>query len=109
MKTTKRIEPLADKFVKIYESPDPEGIYCYSPGIAKASDGRLIATLDLSGPKIMELDGPKEKIEGGKFWQGKVFTSDDDGETWTHRVNFPYMHARPFISGESIYVLGQAD
>lgn len=109
MKTTRRIEPLASDFVKVFESPDPEGIYCYSPGIAKANGGRLVATLDLSGPRIMELDGPKEKIEGGRYWQGKVYTSDDGGNTWDHRVNFPYMHARPFISGESLYVLGQAD
>jgi hypothetical protein len=41
--------------------------------------------------------------------QGKVFTSDDHGKSWNHRVNFPFMHARPFVSGQSVYVLGQAN
>lgn len=104
-----RIKPLASDFVKVYESQYPSELYCYSPGICKASNGRLVATLDLSGPKITEIGGPVKKIEGGKLWQGKVFTSDDGGKTWQHRTDFPYMHARPFVAGNSIYVLGQAD
>ena len=39
---------------------------------------------------------------------GKVFTSDDGGKTWTHRTDFPFLHARPFAAGKSLYVLGQA-
>ena len=39
---------------------------------------------------------------------GKVFTSDDRGHTWLHRVDFPFLHARPFQAGPSLYVLGHA-
>src|SRR5262249_50849810 len=26
--------------------------------------------------------------------------------TWTHRMDFSFMHARPFVAGHSVYVLG---
>jgi len=96
---------LADKFVKIYESPDPKQVYCYSPGIARCPTGRLIATMDQGGPGVGKLPGVKRK-RGRWLWRGKVFTSDDHGKTWVHRVDFPFMHARPFVAGNSVYVLG---
>lgn len=52
------------------------------------------------------LPGPARKIEGGGWWIGKVWTSDDQGRTWTHKTDFPFMHARPFVAGKSLYVLG---
>ena len=33
------VRPLAQKFVTVYESPDPAGIYCYTPGLARLDDG----------------------------------------------------------------------
>ncbi len=100
-----RVRPLADKFVKIYESPNPKEVYCYSPGIARCPTGRLIATMDLGGPGVGKLPGIKRK-HGRWLWRGKVFSSDDHGKTWVHRVDFPFMHARPFVAGDSVYVLG---
>ncbi|MBB6674728.1 sialidase family protein [Cohnella nanjingensis] len=87
------MELLADDFVKVYESADPTRISCYSPGLARLPSGRLVATLDLGGPGV----------EKG---YGKVFTSDDRGATWTFRTDFPYVHARPFVAGKFLYVLG---
>lgn len=104
-----RFQVVGEDFVKVYESPDPENLYVYSPGIAVSPSGRIVATLDITGPAIDQMPGPKDTIEWGKVWQGKVFTSDDKGKTWTHRVDFPFMHARPFYAGESLYVLGHAD
>jgi hypothetical protein len=107
--STYGVRPISEDFVKVYESPDPAKIYAYSPGIACLPSGRLIATLDISGPGMDDIPGPKAIIEWGRVWQGKVFTSDDKGDTWTHRVDFPFMHARPFVAGKRVYVLGQAD
>jgi hypothetical protein len=101
-----KIRPLADEYVKVFESPDPASIFCYSPGITCADNGRLIASLDLGGPGVAELEGPKQRIENGKYWLGKLFTSDDQGKSWVHRTDFPFMHARPFKAGASLYVLG---
>jgi hypothetical protein len=103
------IHPLADDFVTLHESPDPQRLFAYSPGIARLANGRLVATIDLGGPGAAELPEPKyQRGEMGWSWQGKVFTSDDGGTTWTHRTDFPFMHARPFSAGKSLYVLGHA-
>ena len=100
--------PLADEFVLLYESPDPARVYCHTPGLCLLPGGRLVATLDLGGPGVASLPGPKCQHLGG-CWQGRVFTSDDRGRTWQQRTGFPFLHARPFVAGGSVYVLGQAD
>ena len=104
----KKITPLADDYVRIFESPYPKDVYTYSPGIAVLESGRIVATLDMGGAGMDKMDGPKG-IRYGSPVQGKVFISDDKGETWKHTVDFPYHHARPFAAGKSLYVLGQAE
>ncbi len=101
-----KIEPLADAYSTVFESPDPDRLYCFSPGIAVSPSGRLIATLDLGGPGIDRVEGPQGLSNRGKRVQGRVLVSDDRGKTWTHRLSFPFMHARPFYAGGSLYVLG---
>lgn len=102
------VRPLANEHVVVYESPDPKTIYCYSPGLMRCQSGRLVATMDLGGPGVAKLPGPKHGSKArGRSWQGKVFTSDDRGSTWTHRADYPFLHARPFAAGRAIYVLGQ--
>ena len=101
--------PLAQEYTVLYTSPDYEGLHCYSPGIARCRNGRLIASIDLGGPAVADMPGLKyESGERQWAWQGKVFTSDDHGNTWKHRSDFPFMHARPFVAGDAVYVLGHA-
>jgi len=103
------MHPLADDFVTLYESPDPQRLFCYSPGIVRLPSGRLVATLDLGGPGATDMPEPKyQRGEMGWSWQGQIHTSDDRGQTWTHRADFPFMHARPFAAGNSLYILGHA-
>ena len=105
--TMNAIRPLANDFVKVFESPDPANVYCFSPGIARCPSGRLVATLDLGGPGVRNFPGVKtERGDFGLPSQGKIFTSDDHGKTWVHRADFPFIHARPFVAGKSLYVLG---
>jgi hypothetical protein len=100
---------LANEYVTVYESPDPQRIYAYTPGIVRLESGRLVATMDCGGPGVRDLPGVKGlRGEGSGAWQGLVFTSDDRGQTWTRRGVFPFMHARPFVAGRSLYVLGHA-
>ena len=101
------VRPLAQSHVVVFRSPDPGRVFCYTPGICQLESGRLIATLDLGGPGVAELSGMKasECTEGGS-WQGKILTSDDGGATWTYRTDFAGMHARPFVAGDSLYVIG---
>ncbi|MCC2685589.1 MAG: exo-alpha-sialidase, partial [Paenibacillaceae bacterium] len=104
-----KVKLLADDYVKIYESPDPDNVYTYSPGIAVLASGRLVATMDMSGPGMDKVAGPKQVIEHGSLWFGKVFVSDDGGRTWAHKTDFPFMHARPFVAGGRLYVLGHCN
>jgi hypothetical protein len=117
MRSTNQGRELAPDYVTLFESPDPQRIFGYSPGIARldggrlvaTTGGRLIATIDVGGPGAAELRGPKyHDTTHDSFWQGRVYTSDDGGRTWSHRADFPFMHARPFAAGDAVYVLGQA-
>jgi hypothetical protein len=102
------IRPLADGFVTVFKSPDPKQIYAYSPGIARLDGGRLVATLDLGGPGMKDWPEPKG-LRYGQPIQTKIFTSDDAGNSWTHRADAPFKMARPFTAGKSLYVLGLAE
>ena len=102
------VRPLAQDHVVVYESPDPARIYCYTPAVACLGGGRLVATLDLGGPGVSDLPGPKGRRVATAIVQGKIFVSDNGGQTWAHRADFPFFHATPFVAGGSLYVLGQA-
>ena len=98
---------LANEFVTLYESPDPARIFAYSPGLARLPSGRLVATMDQGGPGVIDLPGPKGlRGEGKNAWQGRIWTSDDGGQQWEARALFPFMHARPLVAGDAVYVLG---
>ena len=99
--------PLADDYEVVFESADPHRCYSYSPGILSLPSGRLVATLDLGGPGVEDLPGPKG-VRYGNTVQGKVFTSDDSGATWSHRLDFPFMMARPFEFEGVLYLIGVA-
>ena len=92
-----RIRPLADDFVTICRSPDPKTVYCYTPGICRLDSGRLVVTCDFGG-KGVKKDDPA----------GRVFVSDDHGATWRQTSTFPMHHARPFVAGNRLYVLGHS-
>jgi hypothetical protein len=99
--------PLAQQHVRVYESPDPQRLHCYSPGICRLPSGRLVATFDLSGPGMDAVHGPTGQ-DGGRRWQGRIALSDDHGLTWRGAGSFPFLHARPFAAGRSLYILGHA-
>jgi len=104
-----RVPLLADEYVTVFESPDPEVIYAGSPGITCLASGRLVATLGLRGPGLTQIPGNVGRRRGigrDSFWQGRVYTSDDRGSSWVLRTTFPFLHARPFVAGNSLYVLG---
>jgi hypothetical protein len=100
---------LAPEFSLLYESPDAASIHCYTPGLARSSQGRLIATFDLGGEGVRRLPGVKAaRASGTRFGMGKIYVSDDGGASWSARASFPFWHARPFFAAGTLYLLGQA-
>jgi len=95
------VRPLAQDHVAIFESPQPDKVYLYSPGMERCPDGRLIATFDLGGREsrpIIQADPNLAK--------GMIYTSDDHGQTWTRRGTSTMHFMRPFVAGDAVYVLG---
>ncbi len=103
-----KVRPVADNFVKIAESKNPDSVYCYTPGITRLRNGRLIVTMEFGGPGVNSFPGDKLVLSHrNAASQGQIFTSDDAGKSWTWRGTFPFGHARPFVAGESVYILGR--
>lgn len=102
-----KVVSLADRYTTLYTSPDPQNVYTGSPSIEVCPDGTIVASMDLFGPGVKALPGAKgDRPFPRQTMQGKVFTSDDGGSTWTFRTDFPFMHARLFTAGETLYLIG---
>jgi hypothetical protein len=59
--------------------------------------------MNLRGPGLAHLSDIRR---GEWIWSSRIYSSDDNGRTWAHRGNFPMNHARPFVAGDSLYILG---
>ena len=92
----------------LLESPDPQRIFTCSPGIVRLASGRLVVADGLRGGDGDDIPQPKYCPRPGQFWQGKVLTSDDRGGSWQPRGDYAIMHARPFVAGDALYILGHA-
>ncbi|ESY65908.1 MULTISPECIES: hypothetical protein [Mesorhizobium] len=100
---------MADEFDIVYRSERPQDLFCYTPGIVVTASRRVVATFDLGGDGVRHLLGPKGSRAGGtRFGMGKVYVSDNGGSVWAERYTFPFWHARPFIAGGRLYILGHA-
>ena len=91
---------LAQDYVIVGESPDPESVYLGSPGITRLDSGRLIATYEY-------FDRNEMKLKPGEF-EGNclINTSDDHGKTWDHRANLTVKWPTPFAVSETLYIVG---
>lgn len=96
MKTTKSV---------VCRSQDPDGFFCWSPGILVLPTGRIICTMDHGGPHVANLSGPIG-YHYNRMVQGRVLISDDHGITWQHVHSFPFWQARPFRTPNGIYAIG---
>ena len=82
------MKELANNYKVAYRSPNPEKDFAYSPAILVLKNGRYIMSLDIS-----------DKC-------GKIYISDDKGETWQLKREELFAHASLFLDGERIYLLG---
>ena len=98
---------IADEQI-LYHSPDPKGLYCYTPWICHGFGERLFVSYDLAGPGLSKLSGPKSDHGDYGSNQCQILYSDDHGKTWTLCGKQPMLHARVFTAGKSLYILGQS-
>lgn len=99
---------IASKETMVYKSVRPWDIYCYTPGITITSTGRLVLTIDLGGKGVTELYNHISFGRTKRQGIGKIFISDDQGETWQEGADFLFWHSRPFCIGKDIYIIGNA-
>lgn len=94
------MKALANNFISVMSSPDPENIWTCSPGLCVSPvSGRIIATGGFRAQSSVSLP------DGFKLG-GRVFCSDDKGITWKCKHLFSFKHARPFYVGNTLYIIG---
>lgn len=89
------IRPLANDFVAVGESSDPQDIPLYTPSILALPGGRLVSAYERGGP-----------ARANNAAYAFIQTSDDHGKTWTPRGALRMTHARLFTAGKSLYYFG---
>ena len=94
----------------IVESPAPDSVFLYTPGIVEGYDGRLVVAVDYGGPGTSVLDGPRSDF--GDYKSGnqiRILLSDDNGKSWkTTPSRIPMMHEILFKAGKSLYMIGHS-
>lgn len=99
------LAPAAD----VFTSPDPEGVLLGHPSIVALPGGRILVSVDLSGPGVAHLHGLKGRDPRTGHWlHGKVLVSADKGKTWVAKADVPFHHAQLFRIGGAVYLLGLA-
>ena len=102
-----KVIPLDPNPVLVHTSPDPAGVFHANPSLLALSSGRLLAAIHLHGPGLVKQAGAKgHQFRLNHLLLGKIFSSNDKGETWQFRSDFPFAFARLFRDGESVYALG---
>ena len=96
--------------VVIAESPAPDSVFLYTPGIVDGFDGRLIVSVDYGGPGTSVLDGSRSDF--GDYKSGnqiRILLSDNEGKTWRETsARIPMMHEILFKAGKSLYMIGHS-
>ena len=101
---------IADERI-LFESPNPENVFCYSPGICNGFNNRLLVCFDLGGAGVASLGGALSRAgDWGLGNQLRVMYSDDNGETWLEsKTTLPMYHSVMFKSGNALYIIGVDD
>ena len=88
---------LAQEYLVLAQSPDPEKVYSGSPSLAQLPSGRLVASYEWFRPKPL-----KEQVPN----QMEILASDDGGETWRRIAALDVIWPSFFVVGDVLYVIG---
>lgn len=82
------MKSIAEPYTVVRRSEDPAKDYTYTPSILPLPNGRLLCSLDISDRT------------------GEIYASDDGGQTWQLKACRTFIHARLFLDGDTVYLLG---
>ena len=82
------MKPLAQNHIEIARSENPKEDFLYTPSILSLKNGRILASYDISCKR------------------GLIKASDDNGKTWQLKAERDFYHARLFVDGNRVYILG---
>jgi len=82
------MEALAKNYSVVKRSENPEKDFLYTPSVLKLKNGRILVSLDISDRC------------------GEIYASDDGGATWQLKGVGAFHHARLFLDGDTVYLLG---
>jgi hypothetical protein len=86
--SSRRNAPIANDYVAVWTSPAPVEETGGPVSMIQLPSGRLIVTFT-----------NWRRIDGKQVTTDKVYTSDDRGQTWTHRADVPINRQRVFQAG----------
>lgn len=93
----------------VFEVPEGKRFSVAAPGVLALSNGKLLASLDQTGPDVKTLTGKKgHDVQRGRWMQGRVMASADGGASWKLSATYPFRHASLFRDGGDVYLLGEA-
>lgn len=102
-----KVVPLGGEAHNVFVSPDASSVRLGHPSVTALQSGRLVLVLDLSGPGVKAVPGPKGRDRAsGRLVQGVVLASGDGGMTWKEKTRFGFGHALTFREGATLYALG---
>jgi hypothetical protein len=93
----------------IFKSPDPENVSLSNPSIVALPGGRIVVSMDMTGPGAKHVPGTKGRDPLSGHWLlGKVFVTGDKGKTWTWKTDYPFHQAQLLRIGSALYLVGLA-
>lgn len=82
------MESIAEEYSVVKRSEFPDKEFLYTPSVLRLKNGRLLVSLDISDK------------------QGEIYASDDGGISWQLKGTGEFIHARLFLDGDTVYLIG---
>ncbi len=82
------MKPIAENYTIVKRSDDPQKQHLYTPSVLSLKNGRLLVSMDISDKS------------------GEIYASDDNGKTWQLKGTGNFHHARLFLDGDTVYLIG---
>jgi hypothetical protein len=102
--------PLAQDGTVVLQTSAADRVFAGSPSVVALPGGRIVVAVDQFGAGVRDLPGTKGKLtQYNRLLRGSIFSSNDKGQTWTHRADFPFCNPCLFRDGATLYLIGHDD